>query len=150
MRLSRRTLAVALVLAGCHRSEAIPAAPDDVDPSWSLRPAVVDLSRSSVQALAAPMSARAGVPFVLTVNSYGSSTCTRLGSDRLEIAGLVADVTVQNWEAPEGSTCTRDIHFIAHEVPIRFTQAGNATIRVHARDPQGKAFTSELVVRVDP
>ncbi|HKG91201.1 MAG TPA: hypothetical protein VKA84_04895 [Gemmatimonadaceae bacterium] len=154
MLLSRRTLALAAaagaLLSGCRHNDVV-TVPEGVDPSWSLRPAFVDIERNSVQAIVSPMTARVGVPFTLTINSYGSSSCTRLGNDQVETRGMVADITVLNWEAPDGSPCTRDIRFLPHEIALRFTQAGDATVRVRARSPRTQElFTYDMTLRVEP
>ena len=152
MTFHRRTLVAALtaatlLLPGCRRSPVVET-PDDVPAGWTLGPGRVDPSLSSIQAIATPPTVRVGESFTLTINTFGSGSCTRADGERVERRGGATHVTPLDWEAPAGSPCTRDLRYFPHEVTLRFDEPGDVTIVVHARDRQQQLVTYDHVLRV--
>lgn len=150
-------LAAPLGLAACRREPVTEVTDTGAEVNltppaagWRLLPGRIDVARSSVQAIASPPSVRAGETFTVTINTYGSSSCTRPNGHRLRVSGRTADITALDWEAPDDTPCTRDLRYFPHQIPLRFERAGDATLRVRARDPRGDEATYDVVVRVNP
>lgn len=79
--------------------------------------------------VAAPDTARAGVPFAAIVYSFGSSSCVH--ADGATIDATAAQVTVTPYDrvpADQGSICTADFGSHPHPVALLFTSPGVDTI----------------------
>ncbi len=96
--------------------------------------------------LVAPDSVRAGVPFTVTVSSFGSTTCTRADGATLIVAGVLATIAV--WDREQvGGACTDDLRQFPRDVSVQLLTAGRATIRVQGRAyPAGASGRDSLVV----
>jgi hypothetical protein len=84
------------------------------------------------RALIVPDSVRAGVPFAVTVSSFGSTTCTRADGATLTVVGVVATITV--WDREQvGGGCSDDLRQFPRDVSVQLGSAGRAMIRVQGR-----------------
>src|SRR2546423_8763249 len=87
-------------------------------------------SYSAGPVITAPDTVRVATPFVVTVNTFGSSSCTAPDGAAVEITGLVATITPYDRFPSEATICTGDIAPRPHRVQMKFGVAGAATIRV--------------------
>lgn len=101
------------------------------EPDWAtalgmLNPAADDRS----VAVTGPTQVTVNAPFVVTVQTFGSSNCTR--SDRLElsVAGNLARLAPYDQVAPDKATCFRNLAPFSHSRTVQFGAAGPASLRV--------------------
>jgi len=80
--------------------------------------------------ITAPDTVRVAAPFLVTVNTFGSSSCTIPDGATITIAGLLATITPYDRVPREPTICTGDIAPRPHRVQVTFGVAGPATIRV--------------------
>lgn len=126
MRIRRGFLSAALLLgAACS-----PTGEDG--PRYEREPAVISwitgadhTPQSQVQV---PASVQAGQTFTVTVTTWGGS-CRRPDAPEVFTSGLRADVTVYEMYPLDGS-CDRATRLMEHEVPLRFTRPGTATLYI--------------------
>ena len=86
-----------------------------------------------------PATARAGMPFTVTVNTFGSSTCVRQDGASVAIQGSLAEIIPYD-RVPRlgsGAPCTADFSAHPRPVSLQFTTVGPATIRVIGRSVAG-------------
>jgi hypothetical protein len=146
MRFRVSTVAGALALAG------LVACQSSVGPEAGWRRALgfIDAA-ASMPPLRLPASARAGEPAVLTVTTFGSSSCTRPNGVEVRVSALTADLTAYDWVPADPNTvCTRDLHHFPREVTVRFAAPGEATIRLHGRGAGAAPAVVEGRLRVEP
>ena len=111
---------------------------------------VIDVGSQSLRALAAPDTVAAGAPFVVTVTTFGSSSCTRADGAEVEVRGLVAEVVPYDREATGARVCTDDLRPFPRDVTVRFSAPGQATVRALGRGLGGGAAVVEARVVVRP
>jgi hypothetical protein len=85
-----------------------------------------------VQVVIAPDTVPVGTQFTVTVNSFGSSSCTHPDGADLTIVGGLATISPYDRVPADGAdvVCTADVAARPHPVLLRFTAPGSATIRV--------------------
>ena len=140
------SLARPLLCAALLATAACPTSPGvDV-----VRPATLEFHEDPV-VVEVPATATAGVPFPVTVHSYGGG-CVRQGDTRVQVRGAVADVTPRVVEhRGQNVVCTRELRIYLHEAAVRFDAPGTATVRVHGlRHPAAEPITVTRTVRVQP
>ncbi|MGH7471145.1 MAG: hypothetical protein ACRENP_24620 [Longimicrobiales bacterium] len=103
---------------------------------------------SSVQAVQAPSEAVVNAPFVVTVNTLGSSSCTRADGAVASVAGRTALITPYDLVAPSGTSCTRDLRSFPRSVSLRLTSVGDGLIRVQARGFDDRSLTFDITIPV--
>ncbi|HEY0735723.1 MAG TPA: hypothetical protein VGD69_12505 [Herpetosiphonaceae bacterium] len=82
------------------------------------------------EVIKAPATAAVNQTITLTVNTYGSSSCTTPDGARVEVNGLTATITPLD-RIPRGDVaCTSDLAARPHTVEVTFAEAGEAVIRV--------------------
>jgi hypothetical protein len=135
-------LALATVPLGACREPA--------GPRWSVQVGIVDFERSAVQAFTLPQTVRVGVPFGVTVTTAGSPDCVRPAGARVGVTGLDAEIVPLDAMAPPATACQRNRGVFPRTVQVRFDAAGEAVVRVRARDTHLREAVLEAAVRVEP
>jgi hypothetical protein len=138
--LMRSGLVALLALIGCSSS----AEPN----GWRRVIGVVQPFMSSIQAVIVPPAVSVNVPFAVTVNTVGSSSCTRPNGATLAVAGNTAVITPYDFVAPPGTACTEDLHAFPRSVNVTFTSVGVGRIQVKSRSFAGDTATFELELQV--
>lgn len=137
----RRTLLTGMVLfAGC----SAPIEPE----GWERVVGRVQPELSSIRAVLSPAEVFANVPFTVTVNTLGSSSCTREAGMKTRVTGRTAEITPYDLVAPAGTECTRDLHAFPRTVSIVLRTAGEGVIRVRGRGADGQPITFDFTVPV--
>ena len=118
---------------------------------YERRPSVLGYTESPPAGVTAPDTVTAGVPFTVTVPTYGGG-CIRLGDTDVRVAGAVVEVRPYEWfvSAGQAIACTADIRRLDHTATVTLGTPGRATLRVIGRQmPEGAAISIErtLVVR---
>jgi hypothetical protein len=139
--MKRTALAAMILLAACSSNGT---EPDE----WRRVVGQIEPSLSSVQAVRVPAAAVVNVPFSITINTVGSSTCTRADGAAAAVAGQLALVTPYDRIAPDGTGCTRDLRAFPRDVSLRFSSPGEARIRVQARGLDHRTLIFEVLIPV--
>ncbi|MGH7459264.1 MAG: hypothetical protein ACREKN_09340 [Longimicrobiaceae bacterium] len=114
---------------------------------------VIEYHGSSEEVILAPDTVRAGVPFEVTVRTYGVG-CDRADAADTELIGGTAaifpyDLTLSS----PNLTCPGEIRRLARSVLIRFASPGVAVLRVRGRkvpsENDGSFTTIERTIRVE-
>lgn len=101
-----------------------------------------------VRVLAAPDTVTAGVPFTVTVTTFGSGSCTRPSPTLATVGPALADLSV--WDLQRvGVPCTDDLRSFPRDVSLTFTGTGVATIRVRGRSLARTAAGQDSVVVIE-
>ncbi|HEY0038838.1 MAG TPA: hypothetical protein VGB66_19235, partial [Longimicrobium sp.] len=98
-------------------------------------------------ALVVPEAVSAGVPFTITVATFGSSTCTRAAGAEVRTQGSVAEVVPYDYVATDG-VCTADLRSFPRGVQLRFASAGPGVVRVRGVNGSGAEVVIERTVTV--
>jgi hypothetical protein len=105
-----------------------------------------DIGNAIGSPLQAPAEARQGVPFEITVTTYGSGSCTRPDGAETSVTGLLATVRPFDLERRGPNVaCTADLRAYPRPVTLRFDEPGQATIRVIGA--RGEQVEQQLTVR---
>lgn len=102
----------------------------------------------TARVIVAPDSVRIGEQFSALISTYGSSSCTRAHTALAYTGSAYLDLSVYDARRVSGG-CTRDLRAIVRDVPIRFTDVGVATIRVHGRAAARTAAGQDSLVVVE-
>ena len=95
-----------------------------------------------------PDSADAGVPFQVTVQSYGNG-CYRQGETEVELDASSATVTPYDYVDVSGLACTDELLIFHHQASITFNEPGTPTVTVVGRETTAQApiYGEPLVVQ---
>lgn len=98
----------------------------------------------------APDNATVNQPITLTINTYGSSSCTTPDGARVEVNGLTATITpLDRVPRPNSDVaCTADLAARPHSVEVTFAEAGDAVIRVVGAGGEGVQTIKEQRITV--
>ncbi len=111
------------------------ACDDNTGPVPQYGNAWVGMNASSLPIVSIAGSPRAGVPFEVTVNTFGSSGCS--GVARTVVATNESGALIMPYngshQAPNAA-CTAVISSVPHRTTLTFRTAGEKTITVLARD----------------
>jgi hypothetical protein len=132
---------VALVVLGCSE-------PDWASTLGMLNPTADDRSVS----LTHPAQVRANTPVEITVQTFGSSNCTRAERLDLSVVGSVVRLAPYDQLAQDG-TCFRDLAPVPHTRAIQFGAPGPATLRIVGYFGQGSEALVDSVdvgIEVEP
>jgi len=110
---------------------------------------LIDEAGTSFDALVVPDTVRAGIPFTVTVSTFGSS-CLRPDGADTQVIGLIANVTPYDVGPPSGSVCTADFRAFPRVVTLTFGAPGDAVVRLHGRAFRTPLLTLEEAVLVEP
>ena len=110
---------------------------------------LIDEAGTSFDALVVPDTVRAGIPFTVTVSTFGSS-CLRPDGADAQVLGLIANVTPYDVAPPSGSVCTADFRAFPRAVTLTFGAPGDALVRLHGRGFRTSMLTLEEAVFVAP
>jgi hypothetical protein len=100
-----------------------------------------------------PTSVNRGEDFEVEVTTYGGGCIDKGGTDS-EVKGLEATVEPYDLDtSTPGYPCTADLAFYTHTVELRFSEVGNAQVRIlglkkDASSPQGTPITVTRTVAV--
>ena len=119
-----RSLAAAVWCVGCSSSTGA----DSV-----IVPGVIATGGGSMaRVLVAPDTVAVGVPFTVSVTTFGSGSCTRPSATLASVGPALADLSV--WDLQRvGVECTDDLSPFPRDISLKFTGVGVATIRVRGR-----------------
>jgi hypothetical protein len=123
-----------LTLGACSQTTA-PG--DHASLHWTRVVGFVDSGGISASPLRTPDTVRAGVPFTITVSTFGSS-CIRPAGANVEMGPLGADVTPYD-SLPAGPPCLPDWWSFPRDVVVTVATPGVATVRL-----RGRGFTGDL------
>jgi hypothetical protein len=110
---------------------------------------VIDEAGTSLDALVVPDTVRAGVPFTITVSTFGSS-CLRPDGANAQVSGQMASVTPYDVAPPSGLACPADFRSFPRVVTLAFNTPGTATVRLHGRGFGTHMITLEETAVVAP
>jgi hypothetical protein len=118
------------------------------DYRWEREVGAIEIGLAQPAPIRLPETVQRGVPFVATVATFGSGTCTRPDGAEVHVSGLIAEVTPYDLKATRGA-CTDDLVPYPREVSLRFDQAGEALVRVLGRTLRSEPaqYEARLVVR---
>jgi hypothetical protein len=122
MRLTGCCAAFALLalIAGCGlASDPLEGPPERV-------PGEIDSEDSNT--LIVPDTVRAGIPFKVTVNTRGSSSCTSPADVQVTMRGDTTELIP--YDNVSSGMCTADYAAIRHDVELRLERDGHAVVRV--------------------
>jgi len=83
-----------------------------------------------------PDTAHAGVPFDITITTFGGGCYQPDGAD-IRTNGLVADITPYDRLPPPGTNCISILHDLPRSVSLVFSLPGLGQVRVHGRGATG-------------
>ena len=119
-----RTLVAAVWCVGCSS----PTGGDSV-----IVPGVIAIGGGSMaRVLVAPDTVADGVPFTVSVTTFGSGSCTRPSATLASMGPAFADLSVWDLQLV-GVGCTDDLRPFPRDISLKFTGVGVATIRVRGR-----------------
>jgi hypothetical protein len=110
---------------------------------------VIDEAGTSIDALVVPDTVRVGVPFTITVSTFGSS-CLRPDGVVARASGTVANVTPYDVTPPSATGCPADVRAFPRTVTLAFDTPGAATVQLHGRGYSTPMITVEEAVVVAP
>jgi len=110
---------------------------------------IIDEGGTSLDALVVPDTVRAGIPFTITVSTFGSS-CLRPDGANAQVSGQTASVTPYDVTPPPGLTCPADLRAFPRVVTLAFDTPGAATVRLHGRGFSTPTITLEETAVVAP
>jgi hypothetical protein len=120
-------LAAAMILTTAACDNALEPA------DWTRRLGLVMDNPPHLTSLVAPDEVTRGVPFQITVTTFGSSSCTLPDGHELTYPDGAAEVKAYDLAAPSQTPCTDDIHSFPRTVTVQFHTVGTAEIRVVGR-----------------
>jgi hypothetical protein len=137
------TLRLAAVLAAGPAVLSLACAGPDLTPpqtsraqsAGDLAPAILILAGDTAL-VALPQAARVHEAVRVTVTSFGNG-CTTAGQTETVVAGLVAVVRPLSVEPPPGTVCTMELRTLTHTTVLRFSDPGEATVRVLGSEQPG-------------
>ncbi|HEX8832139.1 MAG TPA: hypothetical protein VF705_13280 [Longimicrobium sp.] len=89
---------------------------------------VGDVFPESDDTLIVPDTVQAGVPFEVTVNTRGSSSCTAPAEVEVTMRGDTANLIPYDYAS--SGTCTADMGAISHRATLTFARPGHAVVRI--------------------
>ncbi len=147
MRLLRA--ASALVLSACSGS----VAPDE--PLYGVRPGTLAYYQAAPR-IAVPDSVAAGLPVIMTVTTWGNTSCVQNAGVAVSLRDGVLEIRPQAREAvrlPANWGCADVLYQWTDTVRYTFTSAGSAQVRVHGIAEPDRApviIERQVVVRPRP
>lgn len=105
---------------------------------------------ADLEVLRAPESVTVNQPFVVTVITYDSSSCTTPIGARVEVDNLLATITPIDQKPPKSVACSMDLAWHPREVELTFHEVGQATIRVIGQNFDEEPTTNEFFITVTP
>ena len=102
---------------------------------------------SSARVLVAPDTVAVGVPFVVSVTTFGSVSCTRPSATLASIGPAFADLSM--WDLQRGDCTTDDVTAFPRDISLKFSGVGVATIRVRGRALVRTASGQDSVVVIE-
>ena len=133
-------LAAGLALAACVDYFAWDSSTGVVVIGWVGDGAVIEVI------IEAPDTVSAGSAFDVTVNTFGSSSCTRPERLDVEVTGQVARLTPYDLVPTGDVECTADFGAHPHQAEVMFPTAGHATLEVLGRAASGDTIVRKAVV----
>jgi hypothetical protein len=101
------------------------------EPDWVTTVGTLNVNPDRAAAVTMPALVTAGSRFVVTVQTLGSSNCTRVERTDLTLTGNLARVVPYDQVPAGGETsCFRDLMTFPHSQDVQFDAVGPATVRV--------------------
>lgn len=101
--------------------------------------------------ITAPDTVQADIPFTIVITTVGLSGCWREAGAEVEASSRLAVITPYDY-APDFDkdvACTGVLVDLPRSVEIRFTERGNATLRVNGRKVIGGNYNEATMVTVE-
>lgn len=118
-----------------------------VDPIGGKRLGVIAFHGDPV-VVEVPDTVEAGVPFEVSVRTYGGGCISKNGTD-LRVDGLTADVRPYDNHSGH-QICTDELRVFVHRATLAFGAAGRAEVRFHGTEkPSGSAIVVARTVIVE-
>ena len=139
--MGRLLIAGALIgLLGCSNPNS---------PTWTRDMGTIGIHQHAATpgVLISPDTVRAGVPFTVTVTTYGSSSCTRPDESDVTTFGFLIEVIPFDQRLTRG-VCTDDLRAFPRAVTVTFPQPGRGLLRVRGRSLFGGTEVVERNVTV--
>lgn len=137
-RVARSFVAATLAVAGCSPFTG---------PDRSRELGIISYYNQPIE-IAVPAAAAAGVPFEVSVRTYGGGCITPNGTD-VQADGLVADVTPYD-DHSDSDICADVLGLFDHTATLTFASPGTALIRFHGMEhPGDRQIVVERSVRID-
>ena len=125
-----------------------PASSSIPEPKWVRVVGVID-SGGQLGPLVVPSTANAGVPFDITIATYGGSGCIHPDQSEISYHGSSVAITPYDSMAVD-PPCLPDWHRYARTVQLTFGASGPVTVSLRGRGPGSQKLIVEHVVSVLP
>ena len=98
-----------------------------------------------------PPEVHANQPFTVTITTYGSSSCTTVDGEDVQVTDVVVEITPYDRQ-PIGDNvvCTADLASHPRDVVVTLSTLGHATIRVVGQNFDGESIAEERIITVIP
>lgn len=116
---------------------------------WERQPGVIDIGGEDPApgGWSVPDTAAAGIPFEITVVTYGLAGCTKPRGVEVRVSEATADVRPFDL-IREGGECKSQLRYHPRAVTITLPRTGDAVLRVHGTNLQKQPATWEFNVVV--
>ena len=117
---------------------------------YERRPSVLAYANGDAPKISAPDTVQAGVPFSVTVTTYGGG-CIVPGETATIRSGSTVEVRPFEWFVAPGQSvgCTLELRFLPHTVSVTLPARGTARLRVIGRQqPEGAMVSVDRVIVV--
>ncbi len=98
--------------------------------------------------LVAPDTVADGVPFTVSVSTFGSGSCTRASATLSSVGPALVDMSMFDQQRV-GIPCTDDLRQFRRDISLKFAGVGVATIRVRGRAQARTAAGQDSIVEIE-
>jgi hypothetical protein len=110
---------------------------------------IIDNGGTGIAPLVMPDTVHVGVPFLVTVTTFGGACDHADGSD-VSTSGLFADVTPYDLLPPPETICIAVLRASPRSIELTFAAPGTGVVRIHGRRFGGGDVTLQRGVVVRP
>ena len=110
---------------------------------------IIDNGGTGIAPLVVPDTVHVGVPFLVTVTTFGGACDHPDGSD-VSTNGLLADVTPYELLPPPETICIALLRASPQSIELTFATPGDGVVRVHGRTFRGGDLTLARTIVVRP
>ena len=100
------------------------------EPDWTRVIGTLNPGADRTISVTAPDQVTLGEQFVVTVQTVGSSNCTRADGNDLTVSGRLARFVPYDEVPSDGRACFRDAAPFPHTDALRFQEPGTAILRI--------------------
>jgi hypothetical protein len=119
------------------------------EPDWIVQPGQIGGGGVEAYVVTGPDTVTAGIPFVVIVQTFGSSSCTRAAGADVTLSSLTATIVpLDSVPYRRDAICTMDLRAFPRNVSVTLRPAGPGTVAVAGRGAHGDTtITHRVVVR---